>query len=261
MSLALFALIGLSLAPSDDELLARAEQFFAMGVRTKNDAALARPLFAKSAEAYDQLWNRGHNRPAIAANRARAHRLAGDLPGAIAALHEGRTVARYDRGLQVELAEARAAVPYHSEDLAAQCRPQQDRGIGTRMSPIEAYLAVGGLWLIACLGVARFAMSRAPGWLAGTGLALVAIIALGWLWREDWQARANLRPLVIVKHESRFKTGNGETWPDRLKWSLPPGVEARELTRRGGWVQVELASGVAGWLPETSLIEVVDAVQ
>ena len=36
------------------------------------------------------------------------------------------------------------------------------------------------------------------------------------------------------------------------------GVEARELTRRGGWVQVRLASGAIGWVPEVSALKVGD---
>jgi hypothetical protein len=114
------------------------------------------------------------------------------------------------------------------------------------------------LWLAVCLGVARFAMTRVPGWLLGSAASLVALALLGGFWWHDARRQTNehARPLIIVKQECALKAGNGDSWPDRLKWRLPPGVEVRELARRGGWIQVELASGAAGWLPETHAITI-----
>jgi hypothetical protein len=256
MIASLFALIGLSMAPSGDSLLTDAEHHFADGVNSRHDADKARKLFAQSAHDYDVLWKLGYRNPVLARNRAYAHRLSGDLPGAIAALRDGLAVARFDRSLQVELEDARSAVAYAHDDLAAQCRPRPVGGIGSRMAPMEAYLAAGLLWLIACLGMARFAMTRVPGWLGISGIALLCLTILGGLWQQDWQRQTddNSRPLLIVKDYCDLKLGNGEKWPDRLKWRLPPGVEARELSRRGGWVHLELAGGAAGWLPETDLM-------
>jgi hypothetical protein len=136
------------------------------------------------------------------------------------------------------------------------CRPKPAGGIGSRMSPLEAYLAAGLLWLVTCLGITRFAMTRIPGWLLISGIGGLCLLVLGGLWWRDWRHQANehARPLVIVTDDVALKGGNGETWPDRLKWRLPRGVEAREMTRRGGWVQVELAGGSVGWLPERKVI-------
>ena len=250
------ALIGLSNRKADETILEESEQAFAAGVAARNDAAVARRHFLEAARGYDELLVRGCRNPALASNRSRAHRLAGDLPRAIAAIHDGLAVARYDRPLQVELEDARSAVAYSHDDLAALCRPRPTGGIGTRMSPLEALLAAGLLWLFACLGVARFAMTRVPHWIIASGVALLALLILGGMWWQDArrQTRERARPLLIVKDDSSLKLGNGESWPDRLKWRLPRGVEARELTRRGGWVQVELAGGTVGWLPEASTI-------
>lgn len=256
MTASLFALIGLSLAASPAERLAEAERCFASGVQARGDSEAARAHFAQAARAYDDLWQSGIRNPALAKNRSRAHRLAGNLPAAVAALHEGLAVARFDRELQVELEDARSAVEYPNADLAAACRPPPLRGIGTRMSPLEAYLIAGGLWLAACLASARFAMTRVPGWLLTSGFALVALAVLIGFWWQDSRRQTNERsqPLIVVKRECALKAGNGDSWPDRLKWKLPPGSELRELTRRGGWIQVELASGAAGWMPETQAI-------
>ena len=44
----------------------------------------------------------------------------------------------------------------------------------------------------------------------------------------------------------------------RAAWALnaplPAGAEVRELSRRGGWVQVELPGGAVGWLPLSVLV-------
>lgn len=229
---------------------------FAEGVELRADSLRARPKFARAARGYDEVWDRGYRNPAVALNRARAHRLAGDLAGSIAAFHAGLAVAPYDRPLQVGLEEARAAVAYPSDgDLAAQCRQRTRWSIGVRMSPAEAYSAAGLLWLLACLGAVRFAMTRAGGWLVFAGIWLACLGLLGGLWWHDWRVREAdaARPRVVVRDDVYLRKGNADGYPPRLEPRLPRGVEARELTRRGGWVQVELAGGVVGWLPETAV--------
>ena len=244
--------------PSPDTL-ARAEHAFAEGTNSRDDSASAKKWFAEAARQYDDLWRQGCRNPVLALNRARSHRLGGNLPGAIAALNAGLAVARYDRPLQVELEDARSAVVYPIDgELLAQCRPVPARTIGTRMSPAEAFAAAGGLWLLVCLGVARFAMTRAGWWLAFAGWWLVCLMVLSGLWYQDHRHRMRNegKPPVVLKFDATLRKGNGNFWPPRLDANLPRGVEARELGRRGGWVQVELAGGTVGWVPETVVMGV-----
>ncbi|MDB5307338.1 MAG: hypothetical protein JWO38_1540 [Gemmataceae bacterium] len=253
----LLAVVPSSPGESPVELEVGARRAFDEGVELRGDGGKARTAFARAAAAYDELWKQGYHNPALALNRARAHRLAGDLPGSIAAFHAGLAAARYDRTLQAALDDARAAVSYPLDgELATQCRPRPAGGIGARMSPAEAYLAAGLLWLMVCLGVARFVMTRAPWWLIFAGAWLVSLAVLGGLWWQDWrrQTAEESRPLVVVKNEVILRKGNGESYPPRLEPKLPEGAEARELTRRGGWVQVELGGGAVGWLPEGAVI-------
>ena len=260
-----FVLFALTVGPngigyeneSDADALAQSERAFAEGETHRGDSLAARQWFRDAARGYDDLWRRGCRNPALARNRARAHRLAGDLPGAIAALHDGLAVARFDRSLQVELEDARAAVSYPLDgELAALCRPRPVATVGTRMAPAEAYFAAGLLWLLACLAAVRFAMTRNGAWVAFGGLCVVCLLLLGGLWLHDrqHQTRAGARPLVIVGTDALLRKGNGDNWEPRLPQKLPRGVEARELARRGGWVQVELADGVAGWLPSATVM-------
>jgi len=244
---------------SEGALLAIAEQSFAEGVALRHDSARARPAFARSAIAYDELWNLGYRNPELTLNRAQAHQLAGDLPKAIAALHEGLEVTRWSRPLQVALEDARSAVGYPlTGDLVSQCRPTIAPSIRNRMSPTEAWSIAAVLWLMTCGGVARFAMTRAVWWLTFAGLALVALVLLGGVWLQDYRHRRqeNSVPLLIVTDDVLLRRGNSREYPTRLEPRLPRGVELRELSRRGGWVQVRLANGVIGWLPETAVLAV-----
>ncbi len=259
------ALIALSLAASPAvgaspaETLAAAEAAFAEGVSLRHDTVNARPAFARAAAGYDVLWNQGFRTPELALNRSRAHRLAGNLPKAIAVLHEGLAVTRFARPLQAELEDARAAVPFPLDgELAAQCRPRPYAGVSTRMSVADAWFVAGGLWLVACAGIARFVMTRNAVWLVVAGLGAVALVALGGLWVLDARQRERDEslPLLIVSAEATLRRGNASAYPaaPKLDAPLPKGAEVRELKRRGGWVQVQLPGGAIGWLPENAVI-------
>ena len=244
-------------AEPDAAVLAAAESAFDEGLTLRSDEAKARPAFARAAAGYDELWRRGQRNADLARNRAAARRLAGDLPGAIAALHEGLAVARWSRPLQAALEDARGAVAYPAAgDLAGQCRPPPPDGLGTRFSPADAWAAVGVLWLLACGGLARFVMTRVPGWLAFAAAAATAAALLGGLWVRDQrrQDRADRLPLVVVARDATLRRGNADAYPARLDAKLPRGVEARALAARGGWVQVRLAGGAVGWLPESAVV-------
>jgi hypothetical protein len=233
---------------------------FEMGLTFRHDAAKARPWFREATRMYDELWRRGFRDPNLALNRAHARRLSGDLPGAILALNEGLAAARWNRPLQVALEDARSAVAYptHS-DLESICRPVPPASIGTRMSPTEARLIVAVLWLLTCGGVARFVMTRAGWWLgfAGVWLVVLAVLAALWLHDDRIRKRDNEQALVVLAQDVHMRKGNAETFPLRLDGTskLPRGVEARELTRRGGWIQIRLWNGVIGWAPEKAVLK------
>lgn len=261
--LIMFAVSPLSLPSSvglsDAAILAIAEQSFTQGTGLRNDSVKARAAFARSAIGYDELWERGYHTPELTLNRAHAHQLAGNLPKAIAALQEGLAENRWSRPLQVALEEARSAVGYPlTGDLASQCRPISPPTIGNRMSPTEAWVIAAILWLLTCGGIARFAMTRVMGWLVFAGLTAAALVLLGGLWLQDdrQRQRENAEPLMIVADDVILRTGNSENYPTRLDSKLPRGVEVRERSHRGGWVQVRLSSGVIGWLPESVVLTV-----
>lgn len=263
-----FAVLLLSVSPTvrheaterDRELLARAEQFFAEGVARWSDERVARDAFARSATLYDELWAHGNRSPELALNRAHSHRLGGSLPHAIAALNEGLAQARWSRPLQNALEDARAAVGYpQGSDLAALCRPTPSRTIGTRLSPLDDCLIAGSLWFAAWLGAARYAMTRKGSWLIlGTlSAGALAAFAAAWVLDDRTRHRDSALPVVVVDRDVLMRKGNGESYPARLEGrpELPAGVEARLLTSRGGWLQIRLAGGAIGWIPESAALK------
>ncbi|MFO0796670.1 MAG: hypothetical protein U0804_04280 [Gemmataceae bacterium] len=242
-------------SPTAADLAADAAGHFAAGVAARDDAAAARPHFRAAAAAFDALWQGGRRNPAVGLARARSRRLAGDLPGAVVALHEALAVAPADRDLRVDLDDARAAVDLpQAGDLADQCRPAAGRPFGSRVSAAEAFALAAVLALAAGLAAARFAMTRAPAWLGVSALSLVALAAIAALLWQD--ARRDPRPVVVLAADVVLRRGNADSYPPRLEPKLPRGGEARELGRRGGWVQVELAGGAAGWVPEAAVLPV-----
>lgn len=256
--LALLALLLLPCAASagspGDPLRAAAEAF-AEGASLRGDSAQARPKFARAAELYDVVWNRGLRSAELALARARAHRLAGSLPRSIAALRDGRAAVPSARELQIELAEARAAVAHPLEGpVGAQCRARDAFTVAARVSVAEAWVLVGALWFCACACVVRFVMTRTAGWLWAAGAFALALAAFGALWIHDARARSDDRPAHVILSDALLRTGNASSYPERLDAPLPAGAEVRERSRRGGWVQVELPGGAIGWLPETALV-------
>jgi hypothetical protein len=244
-------------ASSAPGTLADAQRAFAEGVELRNDSVKARPCFARAATNYDVLWQQGHRTPELAIDRARAHRLAGNLPKCIAALHDGLAGARFSHPLQTELEDARAAVQFPLDgELASQCRPRTLRGISTRLSPADAWLLSGLLWVLACACVARFAMTRGVLCLVCGGLFVAGLLLLGGVWLQDarWRERDEALPLLVLTDDALLRKGNAEAFPPRVEPALPRGTEVRELARRGGWVQVQLPGGPIGWVPERAVI-------
>jgi hypothetical protein len=85
-------------------------------------------------------------------------------------------------------------------------------------------------------------------------------VGLGALWLYDDHARARNaeHSSVVITRDVDLRKGNADIFPLRLDGPsrLPRGVEACELTSRGGWVQIQLASGIKGWVPEVFVIKV-----
>jgi hypothetical protein len=217
-------------------------------------AGAAAREFAEAATRYQRAGAYGS--PTLQRAAGNANFLASDLPHAIAAYRRGLRLDPGDAKLQTALAYTRGQVQYPpAPDLAALMHPERDYWPGwLSLRRLGVYAFV--LYFAACLAATRWRMTRRRRWLtAGAlALALAAVPAVGSvvLWQRERYDQA--APVVVVARDCPLRVGNGPDYPPRLDAPLPRGAEARVLFGRGGWLQVELVSGVVGWLPRDAVV-------
>jgi hypothetical protein len=247
------ALLSAAPAAAGDLDLARlAEESFAEGVRHHDDAAAARPHFARAAALYEQLHRAGADSPALYRNLGHSHLLAGDLPRAILAYHRGLRQAPWDNDLRDDLAAARSRVVASLPGPLG--RPPTDAipPWWPRTGSGPPALLAALLYVLAWPCLTRWRMTRrgrplAAGLAALAAAVLLAGVAAAWWWQERDESA---HPLAVIAADGvRLRRGDGTAYPPRYDARLRPGVEARLLHTRGDWVQLELAGGEVGWLP------------
>jgi tetratricopeptide (TPR) repeat protein len=274
-------LIGLLLAagaaspavPSDEQLLARAEAAYRKGVELRGTSLESRKFFARAAQCYEELRQRGAHSAALYTNLGQSYLLAGDLANALLAYHRGLRLAPNDTHLQDLLEEARNQVVYSAPGSFG--RPPVDNRPPwlPHVSLRVRFLVLLGLFTLACLGVTRWWMTRGRGLLGLAGFLFswsvflgvqVAFEAAERNWEQD-------HPLVVFQADKVvLHKGDGANYPcydgQNRKWleaagSLPPaatplhrGVEARLRFEKGEWLQIELAGGESGWVRRQDVI-------
>ena len=265
--IALLLMATMAVAPDDSEaaisngdLLALAESEYRAGIDARADAAKARPHFAKAAAAYERLWRNGHRSAGLARHLAQAYLLAGDLPQAIRAYHLGMRLVPHDSDLQAGISYAREQVRYPMTGNLSEIGRYRDRNSILRYAPAWFYgLMAIAIYSLALLSLARGWMSRRPiWWVTGGVLGVLAMLTTAAaLWENKHIADDNALSLVVVKGDgTMLHRGNGTEFPIRLTERLPEGVEMLVLTERGGWLQVQLAGGVVGWVDARRVVRV-----
>jgi hypothetical protein len=258
--LALPCLIGvpriLAGGPSDEELLARAQERFRLGVGKLGQPAESRRLFGEAADDIESLCESGRS-PAFYLTLGNAEALAGRWPKATWAYHCGLQVDPNSAVLREHLVYARSLVNYPPGNRG---RPAADvwprwlhRPTTTdllRLAAIAYSLAwlAGGWW---------FMRRRAGTLAAALGLVAVALAAGAGCLLEDRQTHQPLPHLVIVASDTPLHRGNGPSYPLHAEVpTLPAGLEAWTLHQRGAWLQVQLATGEIGWVPVDAVLVV-----
>ncbi len=242
---------------SDAEVAAQAEAAFAEGLRLRDDAARARPHFARAAEDYVELLRRGRNNPLLYRNLAHAYLLAGDLPHAVLTCRQGLRVTPGDRGLREDLVALREQVVFpHYSTLGrppADARPPwgPSAGAGTLAATAISF------YVLACLCLTRWLMTRRARLLSaaivGLGVAgALAVLAFIDARRDQDQAT---HPLVVIAADGvLLRRGDGLAYPPRYDTPVNRGVEGRLLFARGDWLQIELSGGEVGWVPRRFVV-------
>lgn len=228
-----------------------AAEWFRTGIDSRRNAEEARSAFQKAATGFEK--EHFPTTPQLALARARSHFLAGDVPRALAAIHDGLAVAPYDAELQQDLRTIRETIRYpDTTDAGSRVRPGPTAGVRYRVSPWDCYFAALLFGLVAMTGLVKRLTSRPPWATALAGVGLLGFLAV---LLAAWQISIpDPKPLVILSAETVLRKGNGPSYPARIVEPLPRGTELREVSRRGGWVQVEVPGGATGWIDESSAL-------
>ncbi len=227
---------------------------FAEGKRLLAAGKDARPEFQRAMECFYEGQGEWITAPETGLNLGNAAFLAGELPYAIVAFRVGLMLDPHHPQLRANLAYARTQVTYPPglrgrppADFWPSWLPRWHTGalLGTAVFLYSvAWLAVIGWWF------------RRKSWLAFVallGLGLAACLGYGWwLHFQQWQTDCEFPPVLIHSDQTPLLTGNGPSYPRHSDLPiLRLGMEARRLAARGGWLQIQFASGETGWIQDT----------
>src|SRR5262249_11864998 len=100
-------------------------------------------------------------------------------------------------------------------------------------------------------GACAFVTRRTGVILLAVALALITVGSGIGLWDEQSQADLERQtPVVVLLDNTDFYRGNAASYPKHADVPfLPRGLEARQVHRRGGWLQIRLTTGEVGWVP------------
>jgi hypothetical protein len=181
--------------------------------------------------------------------------LAGRPAHAVWAYHCGLRLDPNHRLLRANLEWARAGIASPSGGLA---EPLPDSWLW-HLSPTWVFGLAALAYSLSCVLTTLWLRRGAMRLLIGaTILGVVSAGAIGtllWLASEARYERAH--PVLIVAQETPLYRGNGPGYPAHPELPiLARGLEARQLCRRGGWLQVQFAGGTIGWLPAATVLVV-----
>ena len=232
-------------------VVARAQQRFRLGVEKLGQPAESRRLFGQAADDLEELRESGCS-PAFYLTMGNAQALAGRWPKAIWAYQCGLMVDPNNAALREHLEYARLLVNHSPGNRG---RPAPDvwprwlhrpADVDLLMLAATAYsLAwlIGGWWY-----VRRRAASLA---------VALGLIAAAFAFGAGYVLDIRDAHLVVIAADTPLHRGNGPSYPLHPDVpSLPAGLEARTLHRRGAWLQVQLTTGEIGWVPVDAVLMV-----
>ena len=215
------------------------------------DQAAAPADYLRSAALYQEILDRGVVSGALLYNQGNALMRAGQ---------RGRAIACY-----------RQALAYRPRDPQLRANLQLALGPGVAIQPPRMLLDYVFFWqdwisypgkVQATAGLASVAFAlgilalfvpprrlfRRTGW--GV-LALTVILAGSTVY--DWYRFERIEHGVVIQTEVVARKGNAESYDPAFTEPLKEGTEFQVLERRGTWVQIELAGGIAGWVPQAAV--------
>jgi hypothetical protein len=190
-------------------------------------------------------------------NLGNAHVLAGELSEAIIAYHRGLRLDPNDSGMRDNLDYVRAKVPY---PFGKRGRPEVDSWPPWLYRPAAFQVLVFalGAYSLSCILATRWCMARRRALLVRAIVVFLLAASCGFYWlhlenETDWQTQ---HPLVVIRDDKLpLRKGNGPSYPANPDLPvLARGMEARKMNERGGWLQIQFASGEVGWVEISAVV-------
>jgi len=229
----------------DPARLAEAERLHAEGMdlaaRSEPDAAIR---FRESADLLRSALATGDTADARF-NRANALLRAGDLGTAIAEYRAAESRAPSDERIARNLAEARRKVANGPGVPAAGALERITASWALLSERARLFTAGAALFAAAILMQLGRRNLAAPA--AGLGILLAATVALD-------LARRSTTAIAVIDEPTVLRKGNGDGFDAALAEALPVGTECRILESRPGWIEIEIAGPLTGWVKDTSLV-------
>jgi hypothetical protein len=230
------------------ELKARAETAFDDGNRHRDDPDAGRSYFRAAATAFEEIHRRGARNATLYRNLGHSYLLAGDLPHAILAYQRGLRYAPGNRDLNAGLDAARERVAYPPGSRLGRPGPAGQASSLGQLQSEWIFAGAAFFYASACICATRWLMTRRGLLLAGTLVALPAAGLLTALAVSGARDQAAGPLVVIVDDGVLVRKGDSLSYPPRYQTPVNRGVEARLLTVRGNWLQIELSGGETGWV-------------
>jgi hypothetical protein len=243
--------------PPRPEQLRFAEREFYKAIHNTTNAAEARKSFSEAADAYAELISCGYAGSDLFRNCGNAYLLADDLPNAILAYRLGLKRQPLDGVLWDNLEFARDQVAYPGGN--SRQRPPGDDWppFLPRAAPDTVLHGALALNALAWVAVTAWLMTRHRKVAIGAVGLFAAVLVTGSWWCCLQTRIANERQglAVVARNGVTLRRGNGSLYPRHP--DLPQvnrGMEARLLTKRADWVQVQFPGGEIGWLPREAVV-------
>jgi hypothetical protein len=230
---------------------------FSCQAKQKQNQAEARRWWKHCASEYEKVTDDGYHHRDLFLSCGNAYLLADELPKAILAYRRGLSLYPVDGDLWENLELARDQVAYPAG--GSRERPPGDDWppFLPRPTPNTVLFSALAAHVLAWVVATAWLMTRQRR-VAITAVALFAAALLLGSWWGYLQYRIDedtRRPLVVVTVNGvPLRRGNGTLFPRHP--DLPQvnrGMEARLLSERGGWVQVQFPGGEIGWLPREAV--------
>jgi hypothetical protein len=204
-----------------------------------------------AAARYEQLLAQGGENGAVLHALGNAWFRAGEKGRAIAAWRQALLHRPRDPGLRANLAQARVGLPPQESPLIDELLFwRDDLAYGE-----QAWLLTGSVAL-ACVarllarrGARLGAAASSVAWSAGV-IAAVAALAFARTVVEVEFTRHG----AVAAAELVVRKGDAESFEPALTEPLRDGCELRVVGERGGWLEVELAGGLSGWVQAARVV-------